>query len=112
MQKRGIVAGAKNPVKIEIAKQLRQEMTPAEQLLWQQLRANRLGGLHFRRQQIIDGFIADFYCHAAGVILELDGSIHRHQVDYDSLRDQLLSTVGFISSASLTPVSRPRWKLF
>ena len=41
------------------AKQLRREMTPAERLLWNRLRSNRLGGFHFRRQQFIDGFIVD-----------------------------------------------------
>ncbi len=39
------------------ARELRREMTPAERRLWNRLRANRLAGWHFRRQQIIDGFI-------------------------------------------------------
>jgi very-short-patch-repair endonuclease len=42
------------------AKELRREMTAEEKILWQHLRANRLHGFHFRRQQIIDGFIVDF----------------------------------------------------
>jgi very-short-patch-repair endonuclease len=37
-------------------------MTPAEKILWEELRANKLG-VHFRRQQVIAGFIVDFYCH-------------------------------------------------
>ena len=73
---------------------MRREMTEAESILWKQLRSNRCGGLHFRRQQIIDGFIADFYCHAAGLIIEVDGGIHQEQADYDALRDHILTTRG------------------
>ncbi|MCW3095251.1 MAG: restriction endonuclease like protein [Chthonomonadaceae bacterium] len=80
--------------KQDVAKNMRREMTEAEAVLWDHLRGNRCGGLHFRRQQVIDGFIADFYCHAVGLIIEVDGSIHQHQVDYDLLRDRLLSTRG------------------
>jgi very-short-patch-repair endonuclease len=47
-------------------------MTPEEKILWQHLRANRLQGYHFRRQQIIDGFIADFYYHATALVVEID----------------------------------------
>ena len=50
-------------------------MTPAEKILWQELRANKLG-VHFRRQQAIAGFIVDFYCHKAGLVVEVDGDIH------------------------------------
>jgi very-short-patch-repair endonuclease len=69
-------------------------MTPEERSLWQNLRANRLCGLRFRRQQVIDGFIADFYCHAAGLVLELDGTSHDQQSDYDAERDRILSARG------------------
>jgi len=51
-------------------------MPPAEALLWQELRDNKLG-MHFRRQQIIAGFIVDFYCHSAALVIELDGGVHR-----------------------------------
>lgn len=77
-----------DPKKLDRAKQLRTQMTPAEKLLWQHLRNNRLNGLHFRRQQIIDGFIVDVYCHAAKVIIEVDGDVHQHQRDYDEARDR------------------------
>jgi very-short-patch-repair endonuclease len=66
-------------------------MTPEEKILWQHLRANRLNGLHFRRQQIIDGFIVDFYCHAAGLVIEIDGEIHQRQPEYDAERDKILA---------------------
>jgi very-short-patch-repair endonuclease len=94
LEKRGIVAGHKDAPKREAARTMRREMTEAESLLWRQVKSNRCGGLHFRRQQVIDGFIADFYCHAAGLIVEVDGGIHQEQADYDALRDQILTTRG------------------
>jgi very-short-patch-repair endonuclease len=87
-----IVIGQKvTSVKVQRAKELRSQMTQEEKILWQHLRANKLNGLHFRRQQIIDGFIADFYCHAAKLVIEVDGEIHQQQADYDAERDQVLS---------------------
>ena len=90
-----IVIGQRvDAAKVERAKELRRDMTPAERLLWQHLRANRLGGFHFRRQQVIDGFIVDFYCHAAGLIVEVDGDVHQEQIAYDEQRDQILTARG------------------
>jgi very-short-patch-repair endonuclease len=92
---RNIVIGQKiTSTKLQRAKELRRQMTPEEQTLWQHLRANRLHGFHFRRQQIIDGFIADFYCHAAGLVIEVDGEIHEQQAEYDAERDKVLSARG------------------
>ena len=81
-------------VKKERAQALRTQMTEEEGVLWQRLRANRLDGFHFRRQQIIDGFIVDFYCHAVGLVIEIDGAIHEQQVDYDAERDRILKARG------------------
>ncbi len=92
MPAKNIVVGQHvDPAKVERSQELRREMTPAERILWQQLRRNQLNGLHFRRQQIIDGFIADFYCHAAGLVIELDGGIHQRQADYDAERDKVIA---------------------
>jgi very-short-patch-repair endonuclease len=79
--------------KLQRARELRQEMTPAEKILWQELRGNKLG-VHFRRQQIISGFIVDFYCHKAGLVVELDGDIHTGQPAYDAERDKVLNELG------------------
>jgi very-short-patch-repair endonuclease len=73
------------------AKAFRHIMTPAERILWSALRANQLDGLHFRRQQVIDGFIVDFYCHTAGLIIEVDGAVHDSQPGYDAERERILS---------------------
>ena len=48
----------------------------------------------FIRQQIIDGFIVDFCCHAAGLVVEIDGDIHQQQVEYDKERDRILAARG------------------
>lgn len=62
---------------------IRKMMTPADSKLWQRLRANRLEGLHFRRQQIIDSYFVDFYCHAVSLVVGVDGGIHMEQEVYD-----------------------------
>ena len=58
-------------------------MTPAEKILWQHLRAKRFNNLKFRRQQVIKGFIVDFYCHSLESIIEINGEIHNKQQEYD-----------------------------
>ena len=79
----------------ERAKKLRREMTSAEKILWKELRANKLQGLHFRRQQIIHGYFPDFYCHQHELIVELDGGIHEFQKEYDAEREEYLIALGF-----------------
>ena len=79
--------------KVERSRELRREMTPAEAILWQELRANKLG-VHFRRQQVIAGFIVDFYCHRAALVIEVDGDIHDLQKEDDAKRDKALSEMG------------------
>jgi very-short-patch-repair endonuclease len=76
------------------AKEMRKQMTPAEHKLWQSLRANRLEGFHFRRQQIIAPYIVDFYCHAVGLVVEVDGEVHLEQEAYDKDRDAYLQASG------------------
>lgn len=95
MERKNIIVGQKiTSEKYQRSKQLRQEMTPEEKILWEQLRRNNLNGLHFRRQQIIDGFIVDFYCHQAQLVIEVDGEIHDLQVESDQERDTILATKG------------------
>lgn len=79
--------------KLERAKELRREMTPAEKVLWQEIRANKLG-VRFRRQQVIQGFIVDFYCHSAGLVIEVDGDIHDLQKEEDKRREMVLTELG------------------
>jgi very-short-patch-repair endonuclease len=58
------------------AYELRKNMTHAENLLWKKLNRKKLLGLTFRRQYPVNQFIADFYCHKARLVIEIDGSIH------------------------------------
>jgi len=76
----------RNPELMRRAIELRQHMTPEERVIWQELRGNRLGA-HFRRQQVLAPYIVDFYCHAARLVVEIDGSPHREQQGYDKMRD-------------------------
>ncbi len=83
-----------NPAKLELAKLFRRRMTPAERLLWRALRNNSLRGLHFCRQQVVVGFIVDFYCHSASLAVEVDGPAHAWRADYDTERDRVLFGLG------------------
>jgi very-short-patch-repair endonuclease len=80
---------------IKYAKNLRKNMTDAERILWQHLRAHRLNGAKFKRQQPIANYIVDFICFDAYLIVELDGGQHAEQVGYDQKRDVLLREYGF-----------------
>ena len=80
--------------KLSFAKRLRREMTPAERALWRALRRNALDGLHFRRQQVIEGFIVDFYCDAVKLAIEVDGKPHEEQGEYDELREEVIARQG------------------
>jgi very-short-patch-repair endonuclease len=62
---------------------LRKPLTPAEQKLWARLRNRALGGFKFRRQAPLGPYIADFYCPEVHLLVEIDGSSHNDQVDYD-----------------------------
>lgn len=92
MTTRKIVRGQSvERTKLQRAKELRREMTPAEAILWNVLWTNKIVGYHFRHQQIIAGFIADFYCDAAALVIEVDGAIHQRRREYDAERDTVLS---------------------
>jgi very-short-patch-repair endonuclease len=83
-----------DPAKLARAKEMRRSPTPEEHILWQRLRTGKLDGFHFRRQQVIDGYIVDFYSHRAAVVVEVDGPIHASQRDYDAQRDAALGERG------------------
>lgn len=72
-------------------------MTDAERKLWASLRAHKLDGVQFRRQQPIGPYITDFYCAKARLIIEVDGGQHAHQenVQRDEKRTKWLEERGF-----------------
>ena len=77
-----------------LRKDLKNNQTEAEHILWKQLKANQLG-VKFRRQHIIGRFIADFVCLPAKLIIEADGKIHENQKEYDEQRTEYLNEKGF-----------------
>ena len=72
---RDMYFGARKDV-ILFARELRKNMTRAEEVLWFRLRKKQVEGYIFRRQHPIDIFIVDFYCHEFNLIIEVDGEIH------------------------------------
>jgi very-short-patch-repair endonuclease len=78
------------------SQELRKNMTDAERLLWSKLRMKQLNGLMFSRQKPIGGYIVDFYCHRAKLVVEVDGGQHFSNVsrEYDRIRDEFLKNTG------------------
>jgi very-short-patch-repair endonuclease len=86
------VAGAD---KRELARRLRRNMTAAESVLWDSLRGRSCDGHNFRRQQVLMGYVVDFYCHRHRLAIEVDGEIHESQLSRDEERSKALSAAGF-----------------
>jgi very-short-patch-repair endonuclease len=80
----------------QYARENRRNMTMAERLLWNELRANRIG-LKFYRQYIIRNYIVDFVCLSCKLIIEVDGCYHSEpQQEFDDgLRQKDLEGIGF-----------------
>lgn len=72
---------------------LRQKSTPAENLLWGELRGNKLG-CKFKRQFSVENYVVDFYCPDYKLAIELDGKIHRQRKVYDEYRTKFLRAYG------------------
>ena len=84
----------RNPKLKEFSRQLRKEQTKEEALLWYRFLSKYQ--LRFRRQYVIGNYIADFYCHKAKLVIELDGSQHydEGQHQYDNARTEYFKTQG------------------
>ena len=83
------------PLIFKRAESLRDRMTNAENILWEELRLNKLNA-KFRRQHPLSQFIVDFYCHKYKLVIELDGGIHlRKDVrEYDKAREEEIIRLG------------------
>ncbi|PZO72719.1 MAG: endonuclease domain-containing protein [Sphingomonas taxi] len=79
----------------ERARDLSNDTTNAEQMLWGQLKGSRLQDLKFSRQMPIAGYFADFVCRSHKLIVELDGSQHVGASAYDASRTQALEAAGY-----------------
>ncbi|MGE4251802.1 MAG: endonuclease domain-containing protein [Parvibaculaceae bacterium] len=80
----------------QFARKLRKEQTDAERRLWWHLRNRQLEGWKFRRQFPIGGYIVDFACIDAKLIVELDGGQHSEQGYHDEQRTRALERAGFV----------------
>jgi very-short-patch-repair endonuclease len=84
-----------NPKTMHHAGELRREPTPAERKLWAYLRGKKLNGVSFRRQHAIGNYIVDFCAIKQKLIIELDGSQHLEQGEYDLERTAYLESLGY-----------------
>ena len=76
------------------ARDLRKAQTPAEQTLWYRLRGRQLNGRKWRRQQVIEPYIVDFFCAEVRLVVEVDGDVHAFQEERDIRRQAYLESQG------------------
>ena len=69
------------------ARELRNNATDVERLLWQRLRSSQVEEVKFRRQQPIENYIVDFVSFDKRIVIELDGGQHSENIEYDEHRD-------------------------
>ena len=84
-----------DPRLMEFARRMRHAPSPTEALAWRLLRRRKRGGFYFRRQHPIPPYIADFYCAAAKLVIEVDGESHVGQEENDKRREAYLESLGF-----------------
>jgi very-short-patch-repair endonuclease len=77
------------------ARELRKNSTPSEMTFWQFVRAHRLAGYSFRRQQVVGCYITDFVCFEKKLVIELDGAQHAENSEYDARRDAWFAAEGY-----------------
>ena len=77
------------------ARTLRQNATDPEKLLWRHLRDRQVKGYKFRRQHVIDHYIADFVCASEKLVVELDGGQHAERTAYDEHRTRFMESKGY-----------------
>jgi very-short-patch-repair endonuclease len=78
----------------ELAKQLRQNSTLSEVILWNELKSRQLLGYDFDRQKPLDSFIVDFYCKELQLAIEVDGDSHDYSFEEDTKRQAALEKLG------------------
>ena len=85
------------PLLKQLAEDKKKNQTPAEEILWEQLRGKQLESYKFRRQHVIDEFIVDFACLEKRLIIEVDGGYHNtpEMQEADALRTQILNDLGY-----------------
>lgn len=84
-----------NPYLKEKARELRNNSTLGEILLWKKLKGKQYYGFDFHRQKPILNYIVDFYCYKLNLIIEIDGYSHIFKTEEDKQRDKKLTELGF-----------------
>lgn len=82
--------------KHRFAAYLRRNLTWSEKILWSRLKDKKLGE-RFYSQSLVYGYVADFYCAACKLVVEVDGDSHAKQVAYDKIRDRVLWEKGIVT---------------
>ena len=83
-----------NPKLKELSRQLRNNSTFAEVLLWNQIKKKQIRGYQFLRQKPIDNYIVDFFCYELMLVIEIDGETHNYKVEKDQVRQNRLESLG------------------
>ncbi|KAA9340801.1 endonuclease domain-containing protein [Adhaeribacter soli] len=95
------------------AKELRNNSTLSEILLWNEIKNRQIDGVQFHRQVPMLDFIVDFYAHELKLVIEIDGDSHNDKADYDCLRQEKLEAHGirFLRFEDLEVKRNMRWVL-
>jgi very-short-patch-repair endonuclease len=83
-----------NPKLKQLARQLRNNSTLAEVLLWRHLKGRQMLGYDFHRQKPLGTYIVDFFCHELMLAIEVDGSSHNDKLAEDDIRQRELERMG------------------
>jgi very-short-patch-repair endonuclease len=84
-----------NPELKQKARNLRNNVTFSERVLWKYLKSSQMKGYRFTRQKPIGNYIVDFYCSKLQLIIEVDGDSHNEKQEYDRKRQKELEDKGF-----------------
>ena len=95
------------------ARELRNNSTLSEILLWNEIKNRQIDGVQFHRQVPLLDFIVDFYCHELKLAIEVDGESHNEKVAYDATRQLRLEGYGikFLRFDDLDVKQKMRWVL-
>jgi len=83
-----------NPKLKQLAKNLRNNSTLSEVLLWQHLKSKQIKGYDFHRQKPIGNYIVDFFCNELMLAIEIDGMSHDEKIDEDIKRQKQIENLG------------------
>ena len=83
-----------NPKLKQLSRNLRNNSTLSEVLLWRQIKGRKIQGYQFSRQKPIGNYIVDFYCSKLKLVIEIDGCSHDNKIEYDRKRQYFLEKIG------------------